>query len=401
MYFCGNILPPKNTNRAQTSDPTFHIPSAESQSFNLKDVPVRFEHSPNLEIGKIERSWCGDGDAHWIIGKLNNNSIESNYVSECLRKGNYYPGLSLQHKFTQYSDGRCEKNPVEVSICEAPRRNNCFIRAIQDDNSVYISKTSTKPDIKMSANSETPNTTVQQEKTINASENKDMDVDQSNEQQPVSSEDNTKVMEMALKMHAQLQQSEDEMQKLQSTIKKMEEDSQKEKSAAADRMNSKSNILLDAIQKHMAQVGGAESCGMDARDKEMLQNMQLQHPEAASKLIELCHCASSKAVEANQMINQRVEQQEKTSIEEKYKQMVAERESMSNTAPQQTVREGAVCASNKFAVHKQVSPNAPSNEHYNTIVQNSQQIREAFAGLASTQNATSTMEQLSKRFKRS
>ena len=90
----------------------------------------------------MKRSWTDNDGKKWIVGELENNSMESIYANHAIvpdsRGHTLYKGLSLQHVHRQYSNGSSSKHPIEVSICTEPRRENCYIRAVSETKKMTI-----------------------------------------------------------------------------------------------------------------------------------------------------------------------------------------------------------------------------------------------------------------------
>ena len=132
--FVGNVLPSQG--EGMEGDPTFDFSTEESKKMNMDGIPIRIEHEPGLAVGKVKRSWTDNDGKKWIVGELENNSMESIYANHAIvpdsRGHTLYKGLSLQHVHRQYSNGSSSKHPIEVSICTEPRRENCYIRAVSE-----------------------------------------------------------------------------------------------------------------------------------------------------------------------------------------------------------------------------------------------------------------------------
>ena len=132
-YFIGNILSPTET-QPEAHDPTFAFTKEETASLEMKGVPIRMEHHPEMEVGTIERSWGDSEGRMWVLGKLHNDGLQSKFAKYAIDKGAsgtaYYTGLSLQHTHTQYASGKSIKTPVEVSLCVNPRRDDCRIALV-------------------------------------------------------------------------------------------------------------------------------------------------------------------------------------------------------------------------------------------------------------------------------
>ena len=128
-FFVGNVLP--NTDAKGENDPTFDFTKEESQSMNLNDVPIRIEHAEGLAVGHVQRHWNDSDGKKWILGKVDDSTLEGRFASNALQPSSdgprLYTGLSLQHVHTSFSDGTTKKRPIEVSLCTEPRRAGCNV----------------------------------------------------------------------------------------------------------------------------------------------------------------------------------------------------------------------------------------------------------------------------------
>jgi len=136
VYFIGNVLSPTATQPEQ-EDATFAFSREEAQQLDLHNTPIRMEHHPDMEVGVVRSSWTGQDGSKWVIGKLNNDGLQSIFAKHAIGPNKYgtpyYTGLSLQHTHTQYASGKTSKEAVEVSLCCDPRRADCRITFVSAD----------------------------------------------------------------------------------------------------------------------------------------------------------------------------------------------------------------------------------------------------------------------------
>ena len=80
--FVGNVLPPSGHH--PEGDPTFDFNTKESKNMDLSGVPIRIEHEPGLAVGHVKKSWVENNGQKWIMGELDNNTLESNYANHAI-----------------------------------------------------------------------------------------------------------------------------------------------------------------------------------------------------------------------------------------------------------------------------------------------------------------------------
>jgi hypothetical protein len=128
VYFAGTVLPPReNLDGFDAQDDTFFFTKNEKENLDLTDVPIRLEHSDNLQVGKILRNFTVD-DSTYVVGKIDGKGLKTAFAKNALAgDGPFYGSLSLQHSHTIYTDGTTKKKPIEVSLCTNPRRKGSSI----------------------------------------------------------------------------------------------------------------------------------------------------------------------------------------------------------------------------------------------------------------------------------
>ena len=108
----------------------FNEKEAHIMADNLKGIPVQLEHHKDMKVGNIRKAFCGKSGI-WVIGELNENSLTTEFAKKAMESHNgsipYYTGLSLSHSHCEYADGTTKKLPIEVSMCNDPRREDCRI----------------------------------------------------------------------------------------------------------------------------------------------------------------------------------------------------------------------------------------------------------------------------------
>ena len=154
-YFVGNVLP--SADDPGENDSTFDFTKEESQSLSLRDVPIRLEHEEGLAVGSVQRDWTDNDGKKWILGKVDDNTLEgrfaSNAIQPCSSGHTLYSGLSLQHVHTSFRDGSTSKRAVEVSLCAEPRRPGCNVTSVQPTKKKdYITHLASRQNMSAEAN---------------------------------------------------------------------------------------------------------------------------------------------------------------------------------------------------------------------------------------------------------
>lgn len=139
VYFVGKILNDKEAPDDNAKTFAFSKTERASLQKQLKGIPVQLEHEDSLKVGEIMNSWRDNNDNFWVYGMLSGSELKSTFAKHAIQKKGpnqkpYYGGLSLQHVHREWKDGRTEKAPIEVSLVTEPRRRNCDIVWVSNDN---------------------------------------------------------------------------------------------------------------------------------------------------------------------------------------------------------------------------------------------------------------------------
>jgi len=178
VYFAGTVLPPRDKLEGfDAQDETFFFTKDEKENLDLTDVPIRLEHSDNLQVGKILRNFTV-GDSTYVVGKVDGSGLKTAFAKNALTcDGPFYGSLSLQHSHTIYTDGSTRKKPIEVSLCTNPRRKGSAITFVSKPQETkkkkYISTetlcsnimTDTKETVHVASAKETSEPIVEKEST--------------------------------------------------------------------------------------------------------------------------------------------------------------------------------------------------------------------------------------------
>lgn len=374
-YFMGNILPTRREADAheEAGDPSFHISTADARSINTVGLPVRIEHAPSLTIGTITQEWDDDSGRKWVVGRLDDDSIEGRFAAkDVLSDTRLYPSLSLQHLYREYENGRSDKTGLEVSICKVPRRHGCHIRSATK-NVQYKTKDSTLR--KMSAES--------------ASAAAPTEAHTSNEPEaavtpavpPPSSEDELlqaqkATVELARKL-SELEQKNKALEDQQAEEKKKrEEELERKKSADQDFVKKMTESVLAQVAKASPELAGKES--QDAID-----TLRNQYPQECRKVMEIACCASKRADELEATLEQTKRDFEKQKWKEDYERAVQTHANVHGDA--QPTQEVEVRASkrtktdNPYSVTSSAAPTSVYGTGGN--LESASQIRDAYKAL--------------------
>lgn len=274
-YFIGNVLSPTETQPEQ-HDKTFAFTREESAAMDLEGVPIRMEHDDQLEVGTVIKSWDERDGSKWIMGKLKEDTIRGQFARHAISKSSkgtrYYTGLSLQHTHTQYASGETKKEPVEVSLCVDPRRDDCRITFVEPSkNTHYKGRAKT---IKMTDAPKTPVVTetpapepVEEVAKVEA---------------PSDIPDQQRLMEILVEQQKGLDSQAEKLAKYEEMEKKRTEAEQ-----------AKAEALAKSLVTAWATQVGEEMQDMKAAESSMLK-MAKEFPEESQEFFRIAHHASKK-----------------------------------------------------------------------------------------------------------
>jgi len=296
-FFVGNVLP--NTDAKGENDPTFDFTKEESQNMDLNDVPIRIEHAEGLAVGHVRRHWNDSDGKKWILGRLDDSTLEGRFASNALQPSSdghrLYTGLSLQHVHTSFSDGSTTKRPVEVSLCTEPRRAGCNVISTQQQSASRPSETKKteyitqhQASIKMSTQiEETQNETQEQVDTTPAQ------VESSEAAAPVSQVTNHEdLMKLVINQESELGDTKTALQKAEAQLAQLQAQWKQQQDNAELETKSKAEALSKALVDSWSASLPADM--MTDENKKAIFAMAQNYPKESVKMLEIAHKASAK-----------------------------------------------------------------------------------------------------------
>ena len=293
-FFVGNVLP--NTDATGENDPTFDFTKEESQSMDLNDVPIRIEHAEGLAVGHVQRHWNDSDGKKWILGKVDDSTLEGRFASNALQPSSdghrLYTGLSLQHVHTSFSDGTTKKRPIEVSLCTEPRRAGCNVISTQQQSATGSSETKKteyitqhQASIKMSApieetQVETPETETQKQVA---------ETPAPAETGVTNQED---LMKLVINQESELGDTKMALEKAHSELAKLQEQWKQQQDNAELETKSKAEALSKALVDSWSASLPADM--MTDENKKAIFAMAQNYPKESVKMLEIAHKASAK-----------------------------------------------------------------------------------------------------------
>lgn len=318
-YFIGNVLSPTAT-QPEADDPTFAFTREETLALDMTNVPIRMEHSDEMEVGLIKRSWTDTDGRLWVLGKLNDNDFQSKFAKHAISEGEhgaYYTGLSLQHMHTQYASGKSKKTAIEVSLCVNPRRDDCRIAFVnntlnqrQTEKVQYLINHYAS---KMSTEQSAPEVTqaTQEVKQIEAAPAQQAEA--APEQTEMSREEMMKVIisqqEEFEKMKSNKTKEQEELEELRSMLQKQRDDEAAKTLAAAKAL---SEDLINQWAKNL------DKSEMTDENRKSILEMAEKFPEQSMQLLRVAHCASRAHASQIKKFNEFKEISQKTKLQEKF-----------------------------------------------------------------------------------
>jgi hypothetical protein len=251
---------------------------------SLRDVPIRIEHQEGLAVGSVQRDWTDKDGKKWILGKVDETSLEGRYAAHAIQPSStghtLYTGLSLQHVHTSFRDGSTRKRPIEVSLCTEPRRPGCQVVSVdKSKKKEYITHLASRQNMsEASIVSETPVETTTSESPAEPSS------------QPLDNRE--ELMNLVINQESELgdtkaalEKAQEELNKLQSAWKQREENETLE-------TKSKAEALSKALVESWSASLPADA--MTDENKKAIFAMAQNFPKESVKMLEIAHKASKK-----------------------------------------------------------------------------------------------------------
>jgi len=317
-FFVGNVLP-DITSTAGEDDVSFDFNEEEARALDLKDVPIRIEHEEGLAVGRVLRSWNGANGEKWVVGQLDNNTLESRYAryairpTACADGHTLYKGLSLQHVWRGHKAsngklvGRGEKKPVEISICADPRRPNCFIRHVASSNNQEYKGTSSQEHTMSAESTSAPvESTPAPVETAPAAET------------PAAApaevpQDRDELMRAILSSEEEranaAKSAEEYKSKYEALMKQVEEQKKNEQLAMRSKADNLSKALVDSWTAQLSK----EDLTDDV--KSAIFALAQNYPEESVKMMEIAHKASKRSAALEQQLENAKQQTERSVLE--------------------------------------------------------------------------------------
>ena len=262
VYFTGKVLNIKED--ANDNAKSFRFSKAEREKLDLAGIPIQLEHNDKLKVGTIERSWRDDAGQFWVFGAIDKKSVEGTFAKHAIQKKNnkaaYYTGLSLSHVHREYPDGKCEKVPIEVSLCTEPRRANCNIiwTSNKNDTNVQTNKVPYKPVVEQATKNNM--SAITEKQTTPTEQTPSMEVETPTE--PTGKE----LSEQVYNQFAELVEKEKgqaaKIAELQAQLDKHNESLEAEKKKKAEADAAKGQALMQTFIEHINDLVGPEESSL-------------------------------------------------------------------------------------------------------------------------------------------
>jgi len=397
-FFVGNVLP--NTDATGENDPTFDFTKEESQSMDLNDVPIRIEHAEGLAVGHVQRHWNDSDGKKWILGKVDDSTLEGRFASNALQPSSdghrLYTGLSLQHVHTSFSDGTTKKRPIEVSLCTEPRRAGCNVISTQQQSATGSSETKKteyitqhQASIKMSAPIEETQSETQ-EQVVETPAQVETPAPAAAENQVTNQED---LMKLVINQESELGDTKMALQKAEAQLTKLQEQWKQQQDNAELETKSKAEALSKALVDSWSASLPADM--MTDENKKAIFAMAQNYPKESVKMLEIAHKASAKYKTDLDSLASQAQAKSKRALENQVMDIVTKKRRVAAAPQQQTVVHAAsakvAAVRNPFAFN--MSKTASSS--MSSVRDRNPALFEALSGFSSG-NLRDTMGRISK-----
>ena len=292
-YFVGNVLPASDHPNKEGDD-TFDFNLDESKNISLKDIPIRIEHEEGLAVGQVARDWTDNDGKKWILGRVNDDTLESRYASHAIKPSStghtLYKGLSLQHVHTSFSDGSTSKRAIEVSLCTEPRRPGCEVTCVDQSKKMeYIKHLASGKNMsaeQTSAVNETP-APVETSTPEPVAETPVVE-----ESAPQETQNQEELMKLVIDQENELGSTKTALEKAEAELKKLQAQWKEREENEKLQTKSKAEALSKALVDSWTASLPADM--MTDENKKAIYAMAQNFPEQSVKMMEIAHKASKK-----------------------------------------------------------------------------------------------------------
>ena len=334
-YFLGNVLSPTDT-QPEADDPTFAFTKKEAQEIDLINIPIRMEHDEGLEVGKIVRSFQAKNGSVWVVGKVNDESLESKFAKYAIEPNpvsgtSYYTGLSLQHTHTQFANSnKTKKEAVEISLCVNPRRPDCRIVFVdKEPNQVQTEKYMYKihkASLKTNMSSEQSKPTTEPVQTENPVVEAPVVQADSTAAPEMSREEMMRVIiEQQKEIESTTSKQSAEAEELQQLKKMIEEQKAAEQKQEADKAYALSKALIDTWAESL------DSAEMDEASREAITKLAKDYPKESMAMFKVAHCASSKMKSLKKNHSETLEVIKRTQLQNRFEEVMSKKRPREDT----------------------------------------------------------------------
>ena len=387
-YFVGNVLP-SDKDAVPEGDSTFDFTHEEAASMNLTGVPIRVEHEDGLSVGEVVRDWTKKDGSKWVVGRVNNDSMESRFASHAIQpssKGHtLYKGLSLQHVHTSFSNGTTSKRPIEVSLCQDPRRPACNIRAVnRSSKKEYIVHSASRIQSTMSAPVESTPAPVEPTPAAEPAAETPAPAAEA-EAAPKTEED---LMRLVVDQESELTNTKTALEKAQEELKKLQEQwAEKERN---EQLATKSKA--EALSKALVESWEASlpKDVMTDENKKAIFALAQKFPEESVKMMEIAHKASKKHASDIETMRSTAKQQERSRLEQQVSDIVSKKRRVEPQTTSVVHAASTKAAANPYQFNAENTSNA-----MDSVRTRNPQLFEALRGMSSG-NLRDRMAEISK-----
>ena len=342
LYFIGNIFN-QDDEVAKYDDRGFAFSDGEKRELELVGLPIQLEHNDKLSVGHVRQSWYEDGQ-RWVLGDVDREGLDGYFAANAV-KSKLYTGLSLQHISYQLEDGTQMKVPVEVSLCEDPRRPDCRVhhhtasardpyfrlskrlKQMADATPTPTLEVPVETPVAPAAPAETPEETTH----VAAAETKERTQDE--------------LYQLLVDQQKEIDAMRGNLTSAQDKVQAFEA----EKAAVHKAQAEKAQEKLQGISKSLLEWCAANNFELTDARVEKLAQLAKDHPATAETLFEIAHCASNKHKETVMQLAAQQKQTATAVLQEKVEGVFEKRQ---NAAGPVTHTAAAAAPVNRFTQRK-------------------------------------------------
>ena len=365
LYFIGNIFNTEDE-PATYADQGYAFSDAEIAELDLVGLPIQVEHDANLSVGTILRSWYESDGRRWILGAIDRGDVDGVFAASAVTS-KLYTGLSLQHISYEMRDGSITKVPVEVSICQTPRREDCLVRhhtaSAKTPYNRLCEQWMQMTSQELAPSADGPSSVAAVTAVTDVTAVTAVPAALSPAPVPAGLTDSTELMRMLVTMEGEKAAAEEQLARMSERVASHEASVRAEEESRTREQRTK----LEGISNDLKGWCATNGFELTAERVERIHDLVANHSASAEVLFEIAHCASAKHVEATREVKAQAARMKTESLQARVDTIIKQRQNAAGPVTTHVASAGGVGSAsepNPYATSARVGVKRPLSPRF-------------------------------------